>query len=221
MKNNTVALSFGYLATKTRRRRDGIQDLLEIDLFEITVAPGPANPETRFLNLKTAGDGRISTDAELRSEAKRLGVEPPPSGRELRRKSGEIALEAALGWRPPPEASREPVGVRADDGRAAQEIGPAQVGCADAGHQPRGGRGSWASWPDGRRIARAGSGARGQGSPPAPAHQLCRRHQGKRPRRDARPPHTQRCRLAPQHGPALRASTKKPSTQASPRGEGR
>ena len=108
MKNNTVALSFGYLATKTRRRRDGIQDLLEIDLFEITVAPGPANPETRFLNLKTAGDGRISTDAELRSEAKRLGVEPPPSGRELRRKSGEIALEAALGWRPPPEASPEP-----------------------------------------------------------------------------------------------------------------
>ena len=71
MKNNAVALSFGYLATKTRSRRDGIQDLLEIDLFEITVAPGPANPETRFLNLKTAGDGRISTDAELRSEASR------------------------------------------------------------------------------------------------------------------------------------------------------
>jgi uncharacterized protein len=45
MKNNTVALSFAYLATKTRRRRDGIQDLLEIDLFEITVAPGqPGDP---------------------------------------------------------------------------------------------------------------------------------------------------------------------------------
>jgi HK97 family phage prohead protease len=59
MKNNAVSLSFGYLATKTRKRRDGIQDLLEIDLFEITVAPGPANPKTRFLSLKAvAGRGR-------------------------------------------------------------------------------------------------------------------------------------------------------------------
>ena len=52
MKNNAVALSFAYLATKKRKRDDGIQELLEIDLFEITICPGPTNPETRFLSMR-------------------------------------------------------------------------------------------------------------------------------------------------------------------------
>ena len=108
MRNNAVALSFGYLATKSRTRRDRIRELLEIDLFEITVAPGPANPETRFLSLKAAGQGRVPTDAELRALAKRLRVELPPSRGELRRRSENVALEAARGWQPPPKIRPEP-----------------------------------------------------------------------------------------------------------------
>src|SRR5215213_11060139 len=101
MRNNAVALSFGYLATKKRKRADGIQDLLEIDLFEITICPGPANPETRFLSMKAVADRRIPTDAELRVQAKRLGLKPPLSRRELRQ-ADRIALEAALGFEPAP-----------------------------------------------------------------------------------------------------------------------
>jgi HK97 family phage prohead protease len=108
MKNNAVSLSFGYLATKTRKRRDGIQDLLDIDLFEITVAPGPANPKTRFLSLKAVADHGVPTDADLRQQAKALGLEPPLTLGQLRRRSDEIALERALGWEPPPKVTPEP-----------------------------------------------------------------------------------------------------------------
>jgi hypothetical protein len=66
MKNNAVALSFGYLTKAQERRPGGINALLEIDLFEITIAPGPINPETRFLSLKAAAtERRIPTNAEL------------------------------------------------------------------------------------------------------------------------------------------------------------
>jgi HK97 family phage prohead protease len=48
MKDNRVGLSFGYLTVKSRRR-GGINDLLELDLYEISIAPGPINPQTRIL----------------------------------------------------------------------------------------------------------------------------------------------------------------------------
>jgi hypothetical protein len=103
-----VALSFGYRATKKRKRDDGIQDLLEIDLFEITVTPGPANPETRFLSMKAVANLRVPTDAELRVKAKRLGLKPPLSRRELRQAGDRIALDAALGFAPAPKVDAEP-----------------------------------------------------------------------------------------------------------------
>ena len=108
MKNNAVALSFGYLATKKRKRADGIQDLLEIDLFEITVCPGPANPETRFLSMKGVANLRVPTDGELRVKAKRLGLKPPLSRRELRQAGERVALDAALGFEPAPKVDPEP-----------------------------------------------------------------------------------------------------------------
>jgi HK97 family phage prohead protease len=103
MKNNAVSLSFGYLATRTPKRKDGIQDLLEI-----TVAPEPANPETRFLSLKAVTERRVPSDAELRQQAKALGLEPPLTRSQLRRRSDEIALEHALGWQPAPKVTPEP-----------------------------------------------------------------------------------------------------------------
>lgn len=56
MRNNAVSLSFGYLVTKSRDREDGIRELLGIDLFEISIVPVPANPETRILSLKGASE---------------------------------------------------------------------------------------------------------------------------------------------------------------------
>ena len=51
MKDNRVGLSFGYLTVKSRRR-DGYNDLLELDLYEISIAPSPINPQTRILEMK-------------------------------------------------------------------------------------------------------------------------------------------------------------------------
>jgi HK97 family phage prohead protease len=79
MKDNRVALSFGYLTVESRKR-GGINELLELDLYEISIVPSPANPQTRILEMKSAA----------------------VADRELRRRSDEIALEAALGWQPLP-----------------------------------------------------------------------------------------------------------------------
>jgi HK97 family phage prohead protease len=79
MKDQRVALSFGYL-TVTSRKRGEVTDLLELDLFEISIVPSPANPQTRILEMKSAAVAH----------------------RDLRRRSNEIALEAALGWEPLP-----------------------------------------------------------------------------------------------------------------------
>jgi len=77
MKDKRVGLSFGYMTVKSRKRGE-VTDLLELDLFEISIVPSPANPQTRILDMKSAAI----------------------SERELRRRSDEIALEAALGWEP-------------------------------------------------------------------------------------------------------------------------
>jgi HK97 family phage prohead protease len=106
MKNDAVSLSFGYVALKTRRR-GGINDLLELDLFEVSIVPHPANPDTRVLSMKAAvAERRVPSDAALRAQATALGIEPPLSRRQLRRRSDDIALQAALGFEPPPK--REP-----------------------------------------------------------------------------------------------------------------
>jgi uncharacterized protein len=108
MKNDAVSLSFGYVALKTRKR-DGINDLLELDLFEVSIVPHPANPDTQVLSMKAAvAERRVPTDAALRQQAKTLGIEPPLTRRQVRRRSDEIALEHALGWQPPPQATPEP-----------------------------------------------------------------------------------------------------------------
>jgi HK97 family phage prohead protease len=108
MKNDAVSLSFGYVTHKTRRR-GGINDLLELDLFEVSIVPHPANPDTRVLSMKAAmAERRAPTDADLRQQATALGIEPPLTRRQLRRRSDEIALEHALGWQPPPEVTPEP-----------------------------------------------------------------------------------------------------------------
>ena len=49
-----MSLSFGYLATDKATREDGVQELRELDLFEISLVAAPANADTRILSYKSA-----------------------------------------------------------------------------------------------------------------------------------------------------------------------
>jgi hypothetical protein len=40
---------FGFMATDSIKRADGVRELREVDVFEISIVPAPANPDTRFL----------------------------------------------------------------------------------------------------------------------------------------------------------------------------
>lgn len=53
IKAGAMSLSFGYMVLKERKATDGVNDLHEIDLFEVSVVPSPANADTRFLELKS------------------------------------------------------------------------------------------------------------------------------------------------------------------------
>jgi HK97 family phage prohead protease len=70
VKSRAVSLSFGFMVVQSHERKDGVTELTELDLFEITLTPAPANPETRVLSTKS-----VSTDAELRERAKAMGVD--------------------------------------------------------------------------------------------------------------------------------------------------
>ena len=69
MKANAVALSFGFIVTESSDRAGGGRELQGIDLFEISVVPGPANPDTRFLELKAATPGLSDPELWLPREA--------------------------------------------------------------------------------------------------------------------------------------------------------
>jgi hypothetical protein len=51
---------------------------------------------------------RVPSEAALRAQAAALGIEPPLSRRRLRRRSEDIALQAALGFQPPPKYEPAP-----------------------------------------------------------------------------------------------------------------
>jgi uncharacterized protein len=88
MKTGSVALSFGYMAPRSRMRRDGVRELTEIDLFEISLTPAPANADTRIIEMKSArratrGASRSSNDpaalspADVRKHAAEVGIDLP------------------------------------------------------------------------------------------------------------------------------------------------
>ena len=123
VKAGTAALSFGYMVTDSVKRSDGIQELREIDLYEISLTPTPANPDTRILSFKSTDPGEPKIDRELlspewqrmrdraRDEMYALLTAPLESDpevvlereekrqqRELRRECDRLLLEEALGW---------------------------------------------------------------------------------------------------------------------------
>ncbi len=69
MKTGSLSLSFGYMATKQRKGEDGVVELVELDLFEISIVPAPANADTRFLELKSVPE---MEPAEIREELAEL-----------------------------------------------------------------------------------------------------------------------------------------------------
>ena len=60
VKAGAVALSFGYLVKGEQSRADGIRELTELDLFEISLTPSPANSDTRILDTKSVEPIRIA-----------------------------------------------------------------------------------------------------------------------------------------------------------------
>jgi HK97 family phage prohead protease len=101
-------LSIGYRVRRERRANDGVNELLDIELHEVSLVLSPANERARVLAIKDAPAAAVRSDAALRAQAKALGIEPPLTRRQLRRRSDEIALEHALGWEPPPQVTPEP-----------------------------------------------------------------------------------------------------------------
>ena len=124
VKNSVVSLSFGYLATDKATRDDGVQELRELDLFEISLVAAPANADTRILSYKSADTDTdtaephpafIRQEAQLREHKLLSGFLVPPYGsrpverdpvereekrqmRELRLEYDRFRLEESLGF---------------------------------------------------------------------------------------------------------------------------
>lgn len=75
MKRNRAALSIGYLVLDKSRRPDGLLELREIDLFEVSITPSPANPDTRVLSTKHAEDEEVAEPEVDRFEISSRGFE--------------------------------------------------------------------------------------------------------------------------------------------------
>lgn len=67
MKADRVGLSFGYMVQADSVGEDGVRELKKLDLYEITITPMPANPDTRFIDLKS-----LPTTDEAKDEIKAM-----------------------------------------------------------------------------------------------------------------------------------------------------
>jgi HK97 family phage prohead protease len=185
-------LSIGYRVRRERRANDGVNELLDIELHEVSLVLNPANERARVLAIKDAPAATVASDAALRQQARALGIEPPLTRRQLRRRSDELALEHALGWQPPPQVTPEPA-ESVHRGAAAPGMGPAQARDADRRPRPRSHRGGTRrpGRPNRRKATRAGQGARPRGPTATPASRLHRR-EGASQTRNADPLRTSR-----------------------------
>lgn len=83
MKAGRMSLSFGYLIVEARKAGDDVQELQKLDLFEVSIVPAPANPDTRVLSIKSAEQLRDDADRLARQiEQDRLPRVPTPPFRE-------------------------------------------------------------------------------------------------------------------------------------------
>lgn len=108
VKSGTVGLSFGFLGQMGEKSEDGTREIVEIDLFEVSLTPAPANPDTRILSWKSV---------EL----------PAPDAEELKRQSRQLERDLVKDKLPepvenPPEASQEPLELPAEFEAALQML---------------------------------------------------------------------------------------------------
>jgi HK97 family phage prohead protease len=61
VKAGAVSLSFGYLIKSEHTREDGIRELVELDLYEISLTPSPANSDTRKLCTKSVAPIQVAS----------------------------------------------------------------------------------------------------------------------------------------------------------------
>ena len=100
MKNGVMSLSFGYAATDSVTRDDGVQELREIDLYEVSLVPHPANFDSRVLAMKSLdGDDYEELRAQARDDWHALLTIPvdPPDEETIRKEIAEFATKS----RPP------------------------------------------------------------------------------------------------------------------------
>jgi uncharacterized protein len=103
MKADAVALSFGFMVTDEGKDSDGVRELREIDLFEISIVPNPANQDTRILSTKATDRSwaddlgwkllRTHEDLELRSRAGEFDQPVETKATEPRKSIGPIKVQ--------------------------------------------------------------------------------------------------------------------------------
>jgi HK97 family phage prohead protease len=60
VKANRIGLSFGYLVENERVGPDGVKELTELDVFEVTLTSTPANADARVLSTKSVTPIRVA-----------------------------------------------------------------------------------------------------------------------------------------------------------------
>jgi len=90
LKSGSLGFSFCFMATRERNRADGIREIAEVDVFEISATPTPMNAGTRVLSTKAAtagarhkaemlallaGGDAWDPDDALKVRAKALGID--------------------------------------------------------------------------------------------------------------------------------------------------
>ena len=92
MKAGTMSLSFGYMVV-SEKQADDANELHELDLFEISVVPGPANADTRFLSLKSMSDDQLREElGNLRKRVDEIEAQledQPPDADDVEDEPGE------------------------------------------------------------------------------------------------------------------------------------
>lgn len=109
MKTDSMSLSFGYIATSQKATDDDVTELHEIDLFEISVVPGPANADTRFLALKSV---REMDMGELREELNTLRKRLDEVDAAIEGKQADDVEDESGQAVPEPQQASDPEAVR-------------------------------------------------------------------------------------------------------------
>lgn len=97
MQTGSMSLSFGYMVTEEKQAKDA-NELHEIDLFEVSVVPGPANADTRFLSLKSLPREDLEAKrTELRKQLDEIeaALEPATEDEDVNEQTAEVTHQAS------------------------------------------------------------------------------------------------------------------------------